>query len=144
MTGVAYADGGGRHEAAFGPTVLVVEDDGLVRLCITEALADDHFRVLAAPDAAAARTMLESDVVDVLLTDIDLGPGPDGLALAQQARIIKPDLAVVYASGGRRDLARDQTVPGAAFLPKPYRHADVVDLLTRLARAKRTAANSAV
>ena len=138
MAGVAKADGTEWADAISQPTVLVVEDDGLVRLCITEALSDDHFRVLAAPDAASARRMLESDVVDVLFTDIDLGPGPDGLALAQQARIINPDLAVVYASGGRPDLARDQTVPGSAFLPKPYRHRDVCDLVTRLARAART------
>jgi DNA-binding response OmpR family regulator len=116
------------------PTVLVVEDDRLVMSVITEALADDHFRVLAAPDAAAARRVLESDAVDVLFTDIDLGPGPSGLDLAREARRLCPGLAVVYASGGRPSVPKDLAVPGATFVPKPYRQAEVCDLLSRIAR----------
>src|SRR5689334_21874229 len=81
------------------PTVLVVEDDWLVMDSLKEALADEEFRVLSAPDAVTARRLMESDDVDVLFTDIDLGPGPDGLALARQARLLIPDLAVIYASG---------------------------------------------
>lgn len=132
---VAYADGAGRGMHPGMPTVLVVEDDGLVMNVVTEALTDDQFRVLAAPDAVAARKLLESDAVDVLFTDIDLGPGPDGLALARLARTLKPGLAVLYASGGRRELQADQVVPGSAFIHKPYRFGDVCDLLSRLIRA---------
>ncbi|MFO1147232.1 MAG: response regulator [Alsobacter sp.] len=116
------------------PTVLVVEDDRLVMMVISEALADDHFRVLAAPDAVAARRILESDAVDVLFTDIDLGPGPSGLVLAREARRLCPGLAVVYASGGRPSVPKDLAVPGATFVPKPYRQAEVCDLLSRIAR----------
>lgn len=124
----------GANSVPVSPTVLVVEDNGLVMELLAEALADDHFRVLSATDAAAARMMLESDVVDVLVTDIDLGPGPNGLVLAWQARILNPDLAVVYASGGRGELARELAVPGSAFIPKPYRTSDVCDLVSRLVR----------
>lgn len=134
MTSIEYRAGTHADRAPVFPTVLVVEDDGLVREVLTEALADDHFRVLSATNAAAARIMLESDVVDVLVTDIDLGPGPNGLALARQARILKPDLAVVYASGGRGTLASELAVPGSAFIPKPYRTSDVCDLVSRLVR----------
>jgi DNA-binding response OmpR family regulator len=127
---------GGAHgiQEDAAPTVLVVEDDRLVMMVITEALADDHFRVLAAPDAIAARKLLESDAVDVLFTDIDLGPGPSGLDLAREARRLCPGLAVVYASGGRPSVPKDLAVPGATFVPKPYRQAEVCDLLSRIAR----------
>jgi CheY-like chemotaxis protein len=126
----------GAHDALADavPTILVVEDDRLVMMVISEALADDHFRVLAAPDAISARRVLESDAVDVLFTDIDLGPGPSGLVLAREARRLCPGLAVVYASGGRPSLPKDLAVPGAAFVPKPYRQAEVCDLLSRIAR----------
>jgi CheY-like chemotaxis protein len=134
MMSVEYAGGAGAGRTPAFPTVLVVEDDSLVMDVLTEALADDQFRVLAATDAVTARKMLESDDVDVLFTDIDLGPGPNGLALARQARILKPDLAVVYASGGRGELATELAVPGSEFLPKPYRYSDVCDLVSRLVR----------
>jgi DNA-binding NtrC family response regulator len=116
------------------PTVLVVEDDWLVMDSLTEALADEEFRVLSAPDAVTARRLMESDDVDVLFTDIDLGPGPDGLALARQARLLNPGLAVIYASGARLGVAKELAVPGAAFLPKPYLYTQVCDLLSRLVR----------
>lgn len=116
------------------PTVLVVEDDWLVMDSLAEALADEDFRVLSACDAIAARRLMESDAIDVLFTDIDLGPGPDGLALARQARALNPDLAVIYASGARLGVAKELAVPGAAFLPKPYLYTQVCDLVSRLVR----------
>ena len=131
------ADAGRGDQRRFlrtAPTVLVVEDVWLVMGSLTEALADEEFRVLSAPDAVTARRLMESDDVDVLFTDIDLGPGPDGLALARQARLLNPDLAVVYASGARLGVARELAVPGAAFLPKPYLYTQVCDLLSRLVR----------
>jgi DNA-binding response OmpR family regulator len=135
MRSVAYENGAGRGMHPWMPTVLVVEDDGLVMDVVTEALADDHFRVLTAPDALTARKLLQSDAIDVLFTDIDLGPGPDGLALARLARTLQPGLAVLYASGGLRELRAGQGVFGSAFIPKPYRFGDVCDLLSRLIRA---------
>jgi DNA-binding NtrC family response regulator len=140
-----HADRGRPGDGVFGerrppkldraaPTVLVVEDDWLVMDSLAEALADEQFRVLSAPDANTARRLMESDDVDVLFTDIDLGPGPDGLVLARQARMLKPDLAVVYASGARQWVSQELAVPGAAFIPKPYLYTQVCDLLSRLVR----------
>jgi CheY-like chemotaxis protein len=56
----------------------------------------------------------------VLLTDLNLGPGLDGSALAQIARKLRPDLPVVYVSGSVRRIEELQPVPGAAFFAKPY------------------------
>jgi len=130
----AFTDAVGAEAAVaeFGPTVLVVEDDWLVLDMIAVFLAEERFRVLSAPNADAAARLLETEPVDVLFTDIDLGAGPDGLAVARAARAVRPDLKVVYASGRRLDLRNEATVPDSTFLPKPYRPVQVCALLDRL------------
>jgi DNA-binding NtrC family response regulator len=102
------------------PAVLLVEDEPLLGELMTEALIDQGFEVHTAPDARdAVHHLLSGADVDVLFTDIDLGSGMDGVALAQLAREMRPKLPVVYTSG-RRTLNDIAAVPGAAFLSKPY------------------------
>ena len=116
------------------PAVLLVEDEPLLGELMTEALIDQGYEVHTAPDARdALRHLLSGADVDILFTDIDLGDGMDGAALAQLAREMRPKLPVVYTSGRR---APDQiaTVPGAAFLPKPYSLDAVRKTLARLVR----------
>jgi CheY-like chemotaxis protein len=101
-------------------TILFVEDEPLLGELMTEALIDKGFEVEVAPDAGQAlRYLLSGADVDVLFTDIDLGEGMDGAALARLAREMRPKLPVVYASG-RRSVEQFDTVPGSVFLPKPY------------------------
>lgn len=104
------------------PLVLVVEDEPLVREIACEALSDAGFEVIEAADADAAISLLlvEADRVVALFTDLDLGSGADGVALAWEARKALPDLAVVYASGRPGGPREEERVPGARFLPKPY------------------------
>jgi two-component system, response regulator PdtaR len=122
------------------PAVLLVEDEPLLGELMTEALIDQGFEVHAAPDAGGAlRHLLSGADVDILFTDIDLGGGMDGAALAQLAREMRPKLPVVYASG-RRSPDQIAAVPGAAFLSKPYSLDDVRDTLGRLIRRRAVAA----
>ncbi len=114
------------------PAVLLVEDEPLLGELMTEALIDQGFEVHAAPDARdALRYLLSGADVDILFTDIDLGGGMDGAALAQLAREMRPKLPIVYTSG-RRALDQIAAVPGAAFLPKPYSLDTVRNTLARL------------
>jgi CheY-like chemotaxis protein len=112
--------------------VLLVEDEPLLGELMTEALIDQGFEVHAAPDAGGAlRHLLSGADVDVLFTDIELGNGMDGAALAQLAREMRPKLPVVYTSG-RRSPDQIAAVPGAAFLSKPYSLDTVRKTLARL------------
>ncbi|WP_245986605.1 response regulator [Azospirillum thermophilum] len=95
-------------------TVLVVEDDALVRLTTVEMLGDLGHDALEAADAAEALEALGRTAIDVLLTDVGL-PGMSGSDLADEARRRKPGIAVVMATG-----YGGFTHPGAATLPKPY------------------------
>jgi CheY-like chemotaxis protein len=103
------------------PTVLVVEDEALIRMFAADMLIDNGFAVLEAGDAAEALRILEEhDEVDVLFTDVNM-PGPmDGLDLAGQAHDRRPDLGLIVTSGrGTPDLAR---LPlSSIYLAKPYR-----------------------
>lgn len=100
--------------------LLVVEDDPLVRGTLAEGLADAGFEVLEAEDAEEGLALISCRPdISALLTDINL-PGEDGFSLARAARMLRPDLPIVYASGRHRYADPDQAVPGAPFLPKPF------------------------
>lgn len=103
------------------PVLLVVEDDFLVRLTLVDALSDGGFEVLEAADAKEALTLVcDRDDIAAMLTDINLPGGSDGFALARAARVIRPALPVVYASGRYGSAAEGQAVDGSRFLAKPF------------------------
>jgi two-component system cell cycle sensor histidine kinase/response regulator CckA len=115
--------------------LLLVEDDPLVRGTLAEALTDAGFEVLEAADAEAALHMVASrQDIAALLTDINL-PGADGFVLARAARRLRPDLAVVYASGRVREADPRRALPDSAFLAKPFSLACAVKMLERAVAA---------
>jgi CheY-like chemotaxis protein len=119
-------------------TVLVVEDEILVRDMIAEELRDAGFSVLEAADGeVASRFLTASESVDVLFTDIRLPGQLDGWAIARRARQVRAALPVIYATGYTVD--RSAEVPGAIFLNKPYQPSQVVEIIDRLLALSRTA-----
>jgi CheY-like chemotaxis protein len=106
-------------------TVLVVEDESLLRELIVQELADAGFEVIEADTGERAIAILDADQpIDVLFTDIRL-PGPvDGWQIARHARHHRPEIPVIYASGYTVD--RSAQVPDSLYLGKPYRTESVV------------------
>lgn len=103
------------------PTVLVAEDEAFIRSAMEQVLEGGGFNVVGASSGdAALRLLLDSEVQFAgLITDIRLGNGIDGWALAGKARELIPDLCVVYITG---DGAADwpaKGVAGSIILPKP-------------------------
>ncbi len=99
--------------------VLLVEDDGLVRAAAAEMLAELGYAVIETGDAPAALDRLRGGGrIDVLFTDIGL-PGMRGDDLARQARVLRPDLKIVLASG-YSDREADPGLDDAGRLEKPY------------------------
>ncbi|ACB78288.1 MULTISPECIES: response regulator [Methylorubrum] len=107
-------------------SILVVEDDCIVRLVAAGMLEDAGFSVLEAGTADEAMTILEDTPgITALVTDIDMPGTLDGLALADRVSARWPHIRLVVTSGGR-DL-RDADVPDdGRFLPKPYRRSQLL------------------
>jgi DNA-binding response OmpR family regulator len=111
--------------------VLLVEDEVLIREWVAEALTEQGFMVHTESNASGALRYLDTAPVDVLFTDINLDGGMDGTDLARRARVLHPDLTVVYASGRSNRLDPDIAVPNSVFVPKPYNPQLVGPLLAR-------------
>ena len=115
-------------------TILVVEDNELVRETIARGLEDAGYTVVEAATAEDGLDALEGREINVLFTDIRL-PGPmDGWRLAEKARALKPDLPVIYATGFSAEAPR--LVPDGVLLKKPYTPSTVIDTIERLAAAR--------
>ena len=115
--------------------VLFVEDEFFIREWIAQSLAEQGFVVESLTNAADALSYLMRTPIDVLLTDINLPGGMDGMALARRARQLRPDLAVIYASARAATLKQEVRVPGSVVLPKPYEPAVLGRLLTAVSTA---------
>jgi CheY-like chemotaxis protein len=106
------------------PAVLIVEDEPLVRMLAIEEFEEIGFAVHAANDAASALEMLQTiDPLELLFTDIQMPGSSNGWELGRRAREIKPDIAVIYATGYGGDQA--EPVEGSATVRKPYLFADI-------------------
>lgn len=115
------------------PPILVVEDETLVLLTISEALKDGGYTVLQASDGASAMRLIdESENLRGLVTDIRLGTGPDGWEVAHRARLKFPCVAVVYATGDSAAEWHANGVPQSAILQKPFASAEVVASISNL------------
>jgi CheY-like chemotaxis protein len=113
------------------PRVLLVEDEVLISMMIEDAMVARGFEVYTATNAGDALQLLSEASVDVLFTDINIEGDMDGRALARRARELRPDLAVLYASGTMKGIA--DAVPGSTFVPKPYAPADVCAIVAGMA-----------
>src|SRR5262245_20065486 len=81
------------------PTVLVVDDEILIRMVIAEYLRDCGYRVLEAANGHEAVIALKSDTrIDVVFADIRAGGSPEGFPLAQRARQDRPGIHVILTS----------------------------------------------
>lgn len=105
--------------------ILIVEDEALVREVAILEFEDAGFDVVAVADGDAALQVLAGEApIAVLFTDVGLRDSIDGWTVAARARALRPDLAVIYATGHDADAV--QVVPGGRFFNKPYEPAKVI------------------
>lgn len=120
-----------------GSRVLFVDDNFIFNLDLREFLRSAGFNVEAAYCASAAFQAIDRGRhLSALVTDIDLGPGPDGFAVARHARAAYPDLPVVFISGTRASSHALEGVAGSEFLDKPFAFLTLAQALSRLIRLK--------
>ena len=106
-----------------GATVLVVEDEQVLRAIARRVLSAMGYRVLVAASGEDAEAIAAEpgESIDLLFTDIVM-PGMHGITLAERLRRARPGLRVLVTSGYTRDdvARRGITMPDRHFLPKPY------------------------
>lgn len=121
-------------EARRGATILLAEDEALLRELAETILQQAGFRVFTAPGAVELRTLIEEcrEKIDLLLTDLVM-PGLDGQELVGLVKRRWPEARILYMSGySSEDIG---TLGGdAGFLQKPFTPAELIKKITEMLR----------
>ncbi len=119
-------------------TVLVVEDESLIRMNLSDYLQDKGFTVVEAANAAeAVVAMCDASVqIDLVFSDVRMPGEMDGFGLALWLQENHKTLPVILTSGdiGQANMAR-KVYSGEMFLPKPYELHAVAEKITNLVGA---------
>ncbi len=115
-------------------TILVVEDEAGVRALVFKLLKDLGYRVLQAQSGPHALDVWrqQGDEVDLLITDIVMPDGMNGVELAERVRSDRPELKVIYTSGYLADLSREDIARHSdAYIAKPFSLMELARLVRR-------------
>jgi CheY-like chemotaxis protein len=124
------AAGTTKHIVSTHPIGMVVDDDALVRESVAEVLEDVCDHVYRASDGVEGLEVLRQHPdISVIVTDIAM-PRLDGVAFACQARLLHPDLKVLFLSGMQRPPASEE------FLAKPFPVSALVSAVQHLLDAR--------
>lgn len=115
-----------------GLSILVVDDEPLIRLNLADFFLEEGYRVFEADDAETAILILEQNpTIHIVLTDVQMPGSMDGVNLAHYVRDRYPPTVLVIASGALRLSAAD--LPnGAVFVAKPFDPRFVLEEIQRI------------
>jgi DNA-binding response OmpR family regulator len=116
-----------------GKTLLVVEDESVLRELEVQILGGSCFRVLQAGCVAEALRLAAAEPsIHLLLTDLSL-PDGDGFDLAHRFRVLQPRAAIILVSGSVRELAgRTDGLEHFAMMEKPFKFHDLGRMIRAL------------
>jgi DNA-binding response OmpR family regulator len=116
------------------PVLLYVEDEFLIQDMLVTALEEAGFSVLVANDGNQALEILasQSQAMHGLITDINLGTGPDGWDVSRTARELVSGVPVVYVSAASEHEWTSRGVPNSVMINKPFVPAQVVVAISSL------------
>jgi signal transduction histidine kinase/DNA-binding response OmpR family regulator len=121
------------HPARGAETILVVEDETVVRDLVAEILSQHGYRVLTAESGVEALKVWaqHEDDIDLVLTDMVMPGGINGRELAERLRKERPAVKIIYTSGYSPGMAGKDLglMEGFNFLPKPYRPAKLTAMI---------------
>ena len=111
-------------------TILVVEDDDMVRAYVENELRTLGYRVITTTNGAAALDVLRApEEIHLLFTDVVMPGGMFGPELARQAAALRPGLKVLFTSGYSQDPVTAPDGIDARVLSKPFRRQDLAAML---------------
>jgi PAS domain S-box-containing protein len=118
-----------------GETVLVIDDEPVVRMLIVEVLEQAGYTALEAEDGPSGLKIIDSDArLDLLITDVGLPGGMNGRQVADAARVSRPDLKVLFVTGFAENaaVAGGHLERGMAVITKPFVMADLANTITEM------------
>src|SRR5688572_6868209 len=114
-------------------TLLVVEDEVLPRLAITDFLRDCGYRVLEAANGAEAQAILQSgELVELMFSDVDLGQGISGFELAKWTRQNYPSVRIMLTSAMSEMIEMANALCDRPLVAKPYSYPTLADDIRQL------------
>ena len=114
-------------------TVLVVEDEVLIRFAVGEYLRDCGYRVLETKTGEEAQAIMRAgELVEILFADIDLGPGINGFELARWTRENYRGIRIILASGVDRMADAATDICDKPMMRKPYAYETLADHIKSL------------
>jgi two-component system cell cycle sensor histidine kinase/response regulator CckA len=125
-------------------TILLVEDEDMVRSVAERALARQGYTVITASDGEQGLArMAQAEKVDLLISDVVM-PGMDGPTMVRAIRATHPDLPVLFMSGyAEEQLRQSIDIADVAFLPKPFSVNQLAEAARDVLGAAREAASRA-
>lgn len=121
--------------------ILVIDDDGAIRQLLKLILENEGYKILEAEDGVEGLRILNSDAVDLVITDV-LMPEKDGLAVIKELQRTHPTMRVIALSGGGMTLSAETSLFVArrmgAFesLAKPFTKDEVLSLVRKVLAAE--------
>ena len=113
-------------------SILVVEDELLVRMMAVDMFEDAGFHVIEASTGERAIELIQQcNELAALFTDVDLANTIDGFSVARIAHQTQPDMPIIVVSGHRVAKSSDLP-PGARFIGKPYNPHNVTAILNEM------------
>ena len=115
-------------------TILVVEDDALVRNFVTTQLQSLGYRTVGAANGPAALNLIDGgQAFDLLFTDVIMPGGMSGRELAEKVSKLRPGIKVLYTSGYTDNaiVHQGRLDPGVLLLTKPYRKSQLANMIRR-------------
>ena len=110
-------------ERGDGESVLVVDDEPILRMLILDILQQNGYRAIEAIDGPSALKILDSNVpIDLLITDVGLPGGMNGRQVADAGRRTRPDLKVLFITGYAENavVGNGHLAPGMEIVTKPF------------------------
>lgn len=119
-------------------TVLVVDDEEIIRDVATSIIEEFGFRVLVARDGVEALEVFRQrgDEIIAVLLDLTM-PRLDGAETFVELRRIRPEVKIILSSGfdGTESVGRFMGEPSVGFIKKPYRPSELIEAVLAIARA---------
>ena len=111
--------------------VLYVEDEPFLRELVALVLENAGFEVVTAENGVAAFHALDDSGEPFcgMITDINLGEGPDGWAVAKHGRELNRTLPVVYVTGASSHQWQTEGVPNSIMIKKPFTAKQILDAI---------------